>query len=88
LGQGDYPTSLFLFITVLPHPLDTPEEAVKKIYGFCSDYPGIRHSGNPGGQLRELEVKDSIIVPLMLLTASGYFLTWQDISKITGIYTD
>ncbi len=49
-------------------------EAVKKLYGFCSDYPGIRHNvARRRGRLRQLEMRDSIIVPLLLLTASGYF---------------
>lgn len=49
-------------------------EAVKKLYGFCSDYPGIRHRvTRKRGRLRQLEMRDSIIVPLLLLTASGYF---------------
>ncbi len=60
-------------------------EAEKKVYGFCSDYPGIRHAGNVRGKIRELELKDSIIVPLLLLTAAGYFLTWQNISEVIGI---
>lgn len=69
-------------------PHSALQEAIKKVYGFCSDYPGIRHAGNPEGQLRELEIKDSIIVSLILLTASGYFLPWQDISEITGVNPD
>ena len=51
------------------------KEAVKRIYGFCSDYPGIRHNVGTGGQIRALGVNDSIIVPLLLLTSSGYFGT-------------
>lgn len=49
-------------------------EAVKKLYGFCSDYPGIRHRvTNKRGRIRCLEMRDSVIVPLLMLTASGYF---------------
>jgi hypothetical protein len=65
-------------------PHSALREAVKKIYGFCSDYPGIRHAGNSKGQIRELELKDSIIVPLMLLTAAGYFMKWENISEVIG----
>jgi hypothetical protein len=64
------------------------QEAVKSIYHFCCDYPGIRHAGDSASRIRSLEVTDSIIVPLMLLTASGYFLTLKDITEITGIYKD
>jgi hypothetical protein len=54
-------------------PHNALKEAVKRIYGFCSDYPGIRHNVAVGGQIRPLDVSDSIIVPLLLLTAAGYF---------------
>lgn len=66
-------------------PHSALRDAVKKVYGFCSDYPGIRHAGNAQGQIRKLELRDSIIVPLMLLTASGYFMTWENISEVIGI---
>jgi len=49
------------------------KKAVSDIYGFCSDYPGIRHNISTGGQIRPLEMRDSIIVPLLLVTAAGYF---------------
>jgi hypothetical protein len=48
-------------------------EAVKRVYGFCSDYPGIRHNVANAGRLRALDTHDSVIVPLLLLTAAGYF---------------
>lgn len=49
------------------------KKAVADIYGFCSDYPGIRHNISTEGQIRPLEMRDSIIVPLLLVTAAGYF---------------
>lgn len=58
-------------INCWPHA--TVREAVKKLYGFCSDYPGIRHSRSAKGKIRPLEMRDSVIVPLLLLTAAGYF---------------
>jgi hypothetical protein len=70
-------------ITCWPHA--KLQEAVKSMYHFCCDYPGIRHAGNGNSQIRPLELHDSIIVPLMLLIASGYFLTWSNISEVIGI---
>lgn len=49
------------------------KDAMKKLYGFCSDYPGIRHNIARRGRLRPLEIRDSIIVPLLMLTTAGYF---------------
>jgi hypothetical protein len=62
------------------------QDSVKSMYHFCCDYPGIRHSGTGESQLRSLELQDSIIVPLMLLVASGYFLDWQNVSEVIGIH--
>jgi hypothetical protein len=57
-------------ITCWPHK--TVKECLKKLYGFCSDYPGIRHPGHPKGQLRDLESRDAILICLLLLSFSGY----------------
>lgn len=54
-------------------PHSAIKEAVKRIYGFCSDYPGIRHNILNDSPIRALEMRDSIIVPMLLFTAAGYF---------------
>ena len=59
--------------------------AVSSLYGFCSDYPGIRHNISDEGQLRRLQVKDSVLVSLLLLAAGGYFRTDLDIAEIIGV---
>jgi hypothetical protein len=56
--------------SIWPH--EALRDAVKDLYRFCSDYPAIRHAGNPNNRLRELEVKDTIIVSALILAASGY----------------
>jgi len=70
-AQGQTLSDLCNSLQCWPHP--AIKEAVKRIYGFCSDYPGIRHNVGTGGQIRALGVHDSIIVPLLLLTSAGYF---------------
>ncbi len=70
-AQGKTLSDLCNSLKVWPHP--ALKDAVSKIYGFCSDYPGIRHNTGTGGQLRNLEMRDSIIVPLLLFAAAGYF---------------
>ena len=47
-------------------------DAVKNLYKFCSDYPGIRHAGNQNNRIRDLEIKDTVIVSALLFAASGY----------------
>jgi len=48
-------------------------EAVKKLYEFSSDFPGVRHNIVRRSQSRALDMRDSMIVPLLLVTAAGYF---------------
>ena len=59
--------------------------AVSSLYGFCSDYPGIRHNVSIEGQLRPLEMRDSVLVALLLLSASGYFRDQIDIAELLGV---
>lgn len=58
--------------------------AVSSLYGFCSDYPGIRHNISVDGQLRPLEVRDSVLVALLLISAGGYFKGGMDIAELVG----
>lgn len=51
-------------ISSWPHA--TVREALKKLYGFRSDYPGLGHAGNPEGVLRELDARDIVAIGVML----------------------
>ena len=42
------------------------------IYDFCSDYPGIRHPGNPQAKLGNLKEIDAVSLCCLLLGFSGY----------------
>jgi len=53
-------------------PHDKVKEALQNLYKFCSDYPGIRHAGDPNGIRRDLSVKDSTLICLLLISFSGY----------------
>lgn len=66
-------------LSIWPH--DAMKEAMKNIYKFCSDYPGIRHAGNPSNSLRKLEVKDTIIVSALLIAFSGYIHSQINMKK-------
>lgn len=39
------------------------------LYGFASDYPGVRHGGNPASSLRELETKD---IGALMVVLTGF----------------
>ena len=51
-------------LNVWPHV--TVREALRKLYGFRSAYPGLGHAGNPVGVLREVEMRDLVAVSVLL----------------------
>lgn len=53
-------------------PHATVRESLKKLYGFASNYPGIRHAGNPDSQLRGIESRDLAAVSILLMGYSPY----------------
>ncbi len=57
-------------ITDWPHA--TLRDSLGKIYGFCSNYPGIRHAGNIRGKLRDLKEKDTVLISALLMAYSSY----------------
>ncbi|MEW8050401.1 MAG: hypothetical protein AB2809_08495 [Candidatus Thiodiazotropha sp.] len=48
------------------------KDAMKNMYGFASDYPGIRHGGNLAHQLREIEMRDLVAVSVVLAGFAPY----------------
>jgi hypothetical protein len=63
-------------------PHATVREAMKKLYGFASDYPGIRHAGNPQGALREIEMRDMVGITVILSGFVPYLSTGLDASVL------
>lgn len=66
-------------------PHDQVKEALQKLYKFCSDYPGIRHAGNPAGVLRDLTTRDMTLASLLLLSFSGYLSPTLDEQVVLGV---
>jgi len=46
--------------------------SLRNLYGFASNYPGIRHSGNPASALRPIEMRDMIAVSILLVGFTPY----------------
>ncbi len=65
-------------------PHDKVKEALQNLYKFCSDYPGIRHAGNPKGTRRDLCAKDSALICLLILGFAGYLSPNVDERFILG----
>jgi len=56
----------------------------RNLYGFCSDYAGVRHGGRPTACTRALDQKDCVLTCLLLLTFSGYLTPGVDAQEILG----
>ncbi|MBK5274067.1 MAG: hypothetical protein JJE30_03325 [Desulfuromonadales bacterium] len=70
-------------LTDWPH--DKMKESLVNLYHFCSDYPGIRHAGNPAGVRRDLAARDMTLASLLLLSFSGYLSPLVDEQAVLGI---
>lgn len=66
-------------------PHDKVKEALQMLYKFCSDYPGIRHAGNPDGMRRDLSAKDSTLICLLMLGFTGYLSPNIDERSVLGV---
>lgn len=53
-------------------PHATIKEALKKLYGFASDYPGIRHGSRAKGVLRAIEMRDMVAMSILLTGFTPY----------------
>lgn len=53
-------------------PHEKVKEAMKSLYGFASDYPGIRHGGTPASALRAIEMRDMVAVSILLVGFTPY----------------
>jgi hypothetical protein len=52
------------------------QASLKNLYGFTSDYPGIRHGTNAAGAIRTIEMRDMVAM-CILLTGFTPYLTDQ-----------
>jgi len=53
-------------------PHDKVKEAMRNLYGFASDYPGIRHSGTPANALRPVDMRDMVALSILLAGFTPY----------------
>lgn len=58
---------------VVSWPHDAIKASLKNLYGFASDYPGIRHGGNPAGARRaKLDMRDLVAMSILLAGFTPY----------------
>jgi hypothetical protein len=53
-------------------PHDKLKEAMKDLYSFTSDYPGIRHGGTPANALRAVDMRDMVAMSILLAGFAPY----------------
>jgi hypothetical protein len=66
-------------------PHDKVKEAVKSLYGFCCDYPGIRHAGTPRNRKRQLDRRDSVAINVALMALAAYLSNKLDQGEMLGV---
>ncbi|OGQ81219.1 MAG: hypothetical protein A3F90_13800 [Deltaproteobacteria bacterium RIFCSPLOWO2_12_FULL_60_19] len=66
-------------------PHATIRESLSRLYGFCSNYPNIRHAGNPKGVLRPLAARDATALSVLLIAFSGYLSPHVDERFVLGV---
>src|SRR5690606_19265325 len=57
-------------VTSWPHA--AIKESLKKLYGFASNYPGIRHGGRPASALRAVDMRDMVAMSILLTGFTPY----------------
>jgi hypothetical protein len=53
-------------------PHEKLKEAMRDLYGFASDYPGIRHGGTPANALRAVDMRDLVAMSILLAGFTPY----------------
>lgn len=59
-------------------PHEKLKEAMKDLYGFASDYPGIRHGGTPANALRAVDKRDMVAMSVLLAGFTPYLAARLD----------
>ena len=57
---------------VVTWPHEKLKDAIKSLYGFACDYPGIRHGGTPANALRAIEMRDMLAMSILLAGFTPY----------------
>jgi len=63
-------------------PHSAIKASLKNLYGFASDYPGIRHAGTPASALRAIEMRDMVAMSILLVGFTPYLTDQLDADLI------
>lgn len=70
-------------VTSWPHA--AIKDSLKKLYGFASDYPGIRHGGRAKGALRAIDMRDMLAMSILLTGFTPYLERRLSAEAIFGV---
>ena len=65
-------------------PHEKIKEAMKNLYRFASDYPGIRHGGTPAPELRAVDMRDMVAISILLTGFAPYLESRLNADAIFG----
>lgn len=65
-------------------PHKTLRDAMKNLYGFASNYPGIRHAGTPASALRDVDMRDMVALSVLLTGFTPYLESRLNADAIFG----
>lgn len=65
-------------------PHEKLKAAMKDLYGFASDYPGIRHGGTPASALRAVDMRDMVAMSILLTGFTPYLESRLSADAIFG----
>ena len=65
-------------------PHEKLKKAMKNLYGFASDYPGIRHGGSPASALRAVDMRDMVAMSILLTGFTPYLESRLSADAIFG----
>lgn len=63
-------------------PHEKVQEAMKNLYKFTNSYPGIRHGGSRGSDLRVIDMRDLVAMSVLLAGFTPYFSNQIDSEKV------
>lgn len=67
---------------VWPH--DRVRDAMKDLYKFACDYPGIRHGGTPANARRDIDMRDMVAISVLLAGFTPYLSHQVDSMIVYG----
>lgn len=63
-------------------PNENVKAALKKVYKFTCEYPGLRHSGKPQRAMRAIDMRDMIAMSILLIGFTPYLTDQLDAETV------